>query len=710
MPRLAALICMGLTACPVEHVILVNPMSSFKVDLLGVYQRVGAQRVALPIVASCIERYGNELFVPIEVRGTSDCRYLIPRGEVEFDIQATAFGIDGQPFTQFDGSVSFRVLPGDLVDDNKARWAMAQGGKVTATVRAVHPYGSVRVWVEDAASKVYYDGGLTPNDLAPEPPYPAKRSFAAGSTPVIYFEDQTLQSLQLPGDFDNRSSPFAGEFVVVGKDPISGETLKQSCRDDPSRSGRDSLMVVTGIDPSGFFVTDISACRLKELQADSTGSTVRTPEPPEACVLDLPDGGRIESLDGGAGHCNISGTNCTKRSQCSPYSPGTFASMFVYNYNFPEGLDEGDLLFTLSGSVQEFTSTTQLVFPAWTTAERVRRLPEDQWDKWLQYAKPYDLSARTCGQDDVSTVFLTDALCGHNRRNMKMESLESGLVRLRRVRFPQKFQNCDSNGDGTVPFFCETKPENSDWMWSTCNFDSPELEADRVERECNMNCVIGMADHAGTICSEQSTFRGFAQYAVEMALPGPSSLDLDDSLPARMQRVTTTLAANLDGGQEPNPSVRASDYAVGAEVAVTCDKPTRFHFGSPSVVAIDGDATISPGEIIRHVMASGESAVAFQAILEGANCTVGLNARTRINIITKDVGQELNPDCDEADPDEAAAQQCKNLRGSEFNIIGHLRQIQPGRPRWVVIPRAIDDLCCYPGPGLECPRPVRPCK
>ena len=118
---------------------------------------------------------------------------------------------------------------------------------------------------------------------------------------------------------------------------------------------------------------------------------------------------------------------------------------------------------------------------------------------------------------------------------------------------------------------------------------------------------------------------------------------------------------------------------------------------------------LAPGQIARYSFTGTDSSIAFQATTAQATCTVGLNARTRINLITKDAIPELEPDCDEADPDEARATQCKNLRGAEFNIIGHLRQAQPARPRWIVIPRYVDDVCCYPGPGLECPHPIKPC-
>ena len=712
VPWLALLLLAG---CKLEPAPAPNAMSSFKVSVLGVYEGTGASRTPLPVVASCVALYGSQSAVPFDIKGQAGCRYLIPRGEVEFDIKATAIGIDGQPFRDFNGPVSFRVVPADLPPSLRNRWSAANLGEVVASVHAVQPYGEARVWVEDAPPQLIYDAGMVNQaELPAEPVAPAKRSYAAGASPTIYFADQTLQSLQMPATLDNRGSPFSGNFVIVGKNPTSGEVLKQTCVDDPARNGRDSLMVVTGLDPSGFFVTDISACRVKEMLSDSTGATVRTGEPPEPCYIATPDGGREESLDGGPGRCNISEKACTRRADCPGYSPSTFAHMFVYNYNFPDNLDEGDLLFTLSGSVQEFTSTTQLVFPAWTTAERVRRLPEAEWNKWLQFAKPYDINARTCGGDNTAAPFLTDALCGQNRRNLKMESLESGLVRVRRARFPKKFQNCDFNSNGSVPFFCETKPPNSDWQWGSCNFDGTESEADRTERVCNHDCVIGLGDNAGIICSEASTYKGFGQFVVEMTLPGPSSMGLDDALPLRTQIALARLAPDAgvdDAGMLPsNPSVRVTGYSAGQEVAITCDHEARYRVGGASVVAIDGDGVVAPGQIVRKTFGATDTSVAFQAVSAPARCTVGINARTRINLITREAVPELEPNCNEADADPDRARQCINLRGAEFDIIGHLRQAQPARPRWIVIPRAPDDLCCYPGPGLECPRPIKPCR
>ena len=228
-----------LAGCPLDPAAPPNTMNSFKVAVLGVFENTGGTRTPLPVVAPCLALYGSQAAVPFDVKGQPGCRYVIPRGEAEFDVQATAVGIDGQPFSDFNGSVSFRVVPGDLPNNLRARWSAANLGRVEATVRAVHPYGEARVWVEDAPPRLIYDGGIAPDDALPtEPVYPAKRTFASGTSPTIYFADQTLQSIQLPGELDNRSSPFAGNFVVVGKNPTSGETLKQNCSDDPARNGR----------------------------------------------------------------------------------------------------------------------------------------------------------------------------------------------------------------------------------------------------------------------------------------------------------------------------------------------------------------------------------------------------------------------------------------------------------------------------------------
>lgn len=675
-------------------------LTSFKVEASGVFVPGGDGGTPLDVVSDCVRGFPSQAEVPLELRGTKSCPYVIPSGEVLINIHATALNGAGKPITSLLNPVAYRIVPGDLTNDQYARWGTLTNGEITTRVHAVHPYGEVRVWVEDAPPRKVYDAGGEPDSSLLPDEKGLTRTYASGVTPIIYFGSQTLQTLQYPGVLDNTSSPFAGEFVVVGKGPNTGETLKQSCAADPARNNKDALMVVTGLDPSGFFVTDISACRLKELLTDGV-SSVRTAnrEPNEPCLVSDGDGGLTQNLDGGAGHCDVGQEACTSSAQCTGYMPGTYASMFVYNYNFPDGLDQGDLLFTLSGSVQEFTSTTQLTFPAWLTAERVRQLPQDQWNKWLQYARPYDLGGRTCGIDNVQAPYMTDVLCGHNRRSMKMESLESALVRVRHVRFPTRFQTCDQNGDNSVPFFCENPPAG---IWDSCGDTETALEAS--ERQCNQDCTLGMGPYAGTICSERTNFTGFGQFVVEMQSPGPADRGFDPQLSTRYW--TVNVPAVPDGGVAPPvQKILGANYSL----TVRCDQPVYFAVGDDTVIATTSDPLLAANARADVTFSGNQTGVAFQAVGAAASCVVSVNAHTRINLVTKDAVPELNPDCDEGDADEAAATQCRALHGAEFDVVAHLRQVQAARPRWVLLPRDVDDLCCYPGPGLECPRPIKPC-
>jgi hypothetical protein len=116
--------------------------------------------------------------------------------------------------------------------------------------------------------------------------------------------------------------------------------------------------------------------------------------------------------------------------------------------------------------------------------------------------------------------------------------------------------------------------------------------------------------------------------------------------------------------------------------------------------------------VFRHTLAAGQSVIwvtAQDAANGTVTCQVGPDARTRINIVTKDAVPDLVVGCREDDPDADRAQQCRFLHGATFDVVGHLRQVSAARPRWVVLPRDQDDLCCNPGPDMQCPRPIQPC-
>jgi hypothetical protein len=102
--------------------------------------------------------------------------------------------------------------------------------------------------------------------------------------------------------------------------------------------------------------------------------------------------------------------------------------------------------------------------------------------------------------------------------------------------------------------------------------------------------------------------------------------------------------------------------------------------------------------------------VALLSTGEAATCSVGLNVHSRLNLITKDAVPQLNIDCRVDATDADATAQCRALQAATFDIIGHLRHIQPARPRWAIVPRTADDLCCHPGPGLDCPKPIKTCQ
>jgi alpha-tubulin suppressor-like RCC1 family protein len=609
------------------------------------------------------------------------------------------------------------------------RWRQAVGGLVRGVTRVAHQYGQARVWLENAPPKQLYDGGYL---IAPDrlPPADTAYSFAVGSSPIIWFEEQTLATLNTPDTLDNRSSPFVGEFVRVGTPPEMGEVLRQTCPDDPERNGQPMAMVVTGVEPTGFYVSDISACRQKEL-LQAGGQRVRTPEPPEPCRVTLPDGGvaNIEDVPGARdGRCAISKGQCSRRDQCFSYAPGTFAGLFVFNFSFPEGLNQGDLLFSLSGAVQEFTSTTQMTFPSWTIAERVRLLPPSQWNKWLDLVPPVEVNYRICGTDNVFGPFITDALCGQSSTNLKLESLEAALVKVRNVKFPDRFVNCDFDANGSVPFFCNRTDldpmGNTVRSWGNCDFDSPpapEPENERLERVCTQDCTLGRGPNAATVCAEESTFIGFGQYTVELAPPGPAWANLDDSSPARTGTANVTLGM-VDGGVVAVPGRVSglylpveSGFEAGTWVAAVCDVPVRWKAGDSTVVATDADPLLEARTVLKTRMPVAvpmmpvPDTLSFLPTTASGRCYASINPRMRLNLDTKDSIPELNPDCRTDDPDPAVARQCRFTKGATYDVVGHLKQVQPARPRWIVIPRDPDDVCCYPGPGLECPRPLRAC-
>jgi hypothetical protein len=178
--------------------------------------------------------------VPAEKRGTDGCRYVIPRGEVEVALTVTALDANGERYEGFTGPLAFRVVSGDLSATNAQRWVQMQNGLAEGVVRASHVYGDVRVWVEDAPVHVdYVDGGVrldmnggVPVEGQLPAQEPASYSYATGISKVVLFEEPTLAKAQQPDAFDNKFSPFMGQFLKIGRAPESGAPLLHNCLPD----------------------------------------------------------------------------------------------------------------------------------------------------------------------------------------------------------------------------------------------------------------------------------------------------------------------------------------------------------------------------------------------------------------------------------------------------------------------------------------------
>jgi hypothetical protein len=645
-------------------------LGSFRVVVQSVSAVNGSDTQELAVVPACIRRYGNATEqVPADVRGTRDCPYVAPTSPVELTLDVTALDKNGQPYGDFNGPVALQVEPGTLAGDYQYYWMQLDKGRGTDTVRAQYLYGEVRVWVKDERFEpnyvdgniVYYTdaGSADPAQFPREPD--AGRTYAAGASGPVFFAEPSLASIQRPQVADNRSSPFVGQFVTIGRAPEAGPALFQNCPDidvdgdgkvDPQEP-KPMMLLVTGTDPSGFYVTDITACRIP----DPT-------EPP-------------------------------KPGEKIGYLPGTFGSMYIYNYSFPEGLDPGDLLWTLAGSLQEFTSTTQLTFPSWTVREHVRELPPAQWNKYLNLNPPVELNLRHCGAPNTLSPGPVDKLCAFYTDNMKLESLESALVKVHHVRFPEVFTGCDKDGNGEVTMFCSRSRQ-----WTYCSTsEPPKTEMDEVT--CNIACTTGTGAFQNKVCSERTSYNGFGQFVIELPGPGPRAFGLDESLSERLelaQELNLTDTASRIVGQE------------GTAMSIWCDVATDVRFGATAADTAKAAYTPLPARTRKY----GEGYVDFKAQQtpsSAAKCVVARNnTGTRMLLTTRDAVPELRVDCDENDSDADRAQQCRLMRQATYDVVGHLKQIQAARPRWLINPRDVDDLCCHPGPAGQCPRPIKPCQ
>ncbi len=355
--------------------------------------------VAAILLAGCVEeRPLVERTASFDVQvaadlGTPDEPLPFPDEPIEVDVTVRALSNRGGVREGFSGPVALFVQPGDI----------SGAGMGPVTVELESGTGGARVWLE----RVYGPTHVCAEDrLGREP------SYAVGCSDRFHFEMPSVAQLQITDN--NAESPMEGAYVDI-------------------RAGD---LIVTGVYPEGFFLTDLAA------------------EP-------------------------------------VPERPGDFGSIFIFNFSYPEGISIGDRLSSVSGTVQVFVGSTQLVFPSWVHREGPRGGHDD-------LPEPVEMTAEIC---DAATSGTTAGLCGHSTSNLDIESLESALVTVRGARTPTRWVDCDFNRDGHVANWdprCHQHPID------------PSLETYCAEIECNTECNLDKE------CTELSSYRQYGQWAVTL--------------------------------------------------------------------------------------------------------------------------------------------------------------------------------------------------
>lgn len=415
---------------------------------------------------------------PPDKTGASEAKALdLPLLPVDMEVRVTAFDEQGKPLTTFERPVSFRVTPGRVIDvrvggkSTGDRMLRMENGVAAGTVVVDKTFGQTFLWAQDAPPMPVYEAPIVDDSPLPDAGTPfdagsadgrdeAGRTFATGISQAVYFARPTLADVQriLP-QIQPPTTPGGSERRTYDNrsSPLVGNFLTI---DAPPPRGD---MVVTSITAEGFFVTDLLA-----------------PKSSEAAI------------------------------------PGTFGHSFVYNYSYPDGLFLGDRVSSLTGTVQEFSGSTQLVFPSWVRVEGNPRPQDIPAPALLDFSKKDGLGFKLCKVTQGRPTGL-DLLCGYSNNNAAIESYESALMKLGNARPSTSFETCDKNGNTIIPFFrylVPDKPDKSGPDFDNAYFGCDDSGADTADCECNRDCVTSQGAHAGKICSEQTNLRTYGQWVV----------------------------------------------------------------------------------------------------------------------------------------------------------------------------------------------------
>jgi hypothetical protein len=358
-----------------------------------------------------------------------------------YTVDLAVLGVNGQPVSTFNGTLSLSVVPGVLTSIT----GPGVTGRVVRLTNGVasgvqlnfkRAYGETRIFAADEGYEPAADpttaacsngedddrdgrvdfpadyGCRAPNDNSER-----GGSYAQGASEPIFIGTPSIDDVQGPG----ATTPLLNERVTIDR----------------------GSLIVTRISVSGFWVTDTSRV---------------------FCAA--PGGGQRRCAN----------------------------SLFSFNFRLPDNMRGCDRLRQLQGTVQEFVSTTQLAQPAWSIA------PEGFYTERSMgceipdavVLRPRMLNAMGMATEMPATRELEEVLDMSNVSNV-LEPLENAMVRVQNVMLSQNVgpervtcdmnmgtcnfdrgrSNCDITGDNVVDFnhpienfcanLCQKTRDCSEW-------------------------------------------------------------------------------------------------------------------------------------------------------------------------------------------------------------------------------------------------------
>jgi hypothetical protein len=439
----------------------------------------------------------------------------------EFTVRIEALGRDRNPVPNFNGTAQISVNPGVIQSISgpnvNGRLVRLQAGVADGVVvRFARAYGETRIFAEEQG----YD--LAEADQMPQ--------CSDG------MDNDGDGRVDFPADFGcaapNDNSERGGTYALGASPPIFVNTPTIDDVQGPGGTSpllnervniSNGRLVVTRISVSGFWVTDTSR---------------------EFCPA--PGGGMRRCAN----------------------------SLFSFNFRLPEGMRPCDRLSRLSGTVQEFVSTTQMAQPSWN-------IPPDGLFTDRSGTCPIPdavvLRPRAMGEMPMSAPSLE--VLDMNDMDDALEPLENALVRVQSVVLSPNIGPRDAICDmaaGTCTFApgqsnCDLRHPPGQPGDGVVNFSDP------LEALCANTCQRTVG------CSEWTGWRRFGQVAIDFVANQPANI-------RRLIISPREAISNFDPENQPAPGVPATVTGTLKQVGPNWIIEPRCTLD----IVFDGRGTVQP--------------------------------------------------------------------------------------------------------------------